>query len=173
MSGVEPLPAALADAVRAIDELPTKAQRRAARVSLRERVLPLRPGLTFLDRPELAGVEERARHLGYAVFRMSTPGPDHREDFFHRVRSDYPLDPPPVSSRSWDALYDSWRSGLHQVPQHRIVIVWPDAVGMRGQAPEEYETAISVLADTAQHLAEPRWMHGRTKVLGVYVARTG
>lgn len=167
---MEALPVELADALRAIDELPTKAQRRAARVLLRERVLPLRPGLTFLDRAELAGVEVRAHHLGYAVFRMSTPGPNHREDFFERIRSDYPLDPPLVGSRSWDALYDSWRSGLHQVPQHRIVIVWPDAAGMREQAPDQFETAISVMSDTARHLAEPRWMHGRTKVLGVFLA---
>lgn len=150
-----------------IAKLPTKQLRRAARAKYRDSVLKLSPGVTFVDRSEFDEIEEKVRLLELPVYRLRTDGPDYREDFFDCVRADFPQDPVLVSSRSWDALVDSVRNGLHESPEARFAILWPDSSGMREHAPEEFETAVIVLDQIAGNLADPRW--GRTRTFSVFV----
>lgn len=49
-----------------------------------------------------------------------------RESFFAAIRTQIPLDPVLVSSRSWDALIDSVSGGLLADGAEGFVIVWPE-----------------------------------------------
>jgi len=77
-----------------------------------------------------------------------------RASFFEAVRATVPLDPPVVSSGSWDALADSLWEGLYTHPARRTAIIWSNARAMEGFAPVDFETALDVLADVASLLAD-------------------
>jgi hypothetical protein len=93
-----------------------------------------------------------------------------RGSFFEAVRSTFPLDPPLMSDRSWDALSDSLWEGLHGMGQVSVVIAWPDAVAFCTAAPDGFATAIQVLADVADGLADQQATAGSPLTVSVFVA---
>jgi len=101
---------------------------------------------------------------------MLPPGINSRESFFDAVRSNLPVDPPLVGSRSWEALSDSLWQGLFATDADMMVIAWRDSGTMTLHAPGDYELAIDVLGHVASTLADPRATQGKPRQLSVYVA---
>ena len=70
----------------------------------------------------LEKIAEERRQEGWRIFRL----PSNiwtKASFFNAVRRTLPLDPPLHSNRVWDALSDSFWSGLDELDDERIVIV--------------------------------------------------
>lgn len=112
----------------------------------------------LLGEPEADGIQT------YVLPR----GLNSRQAFFDAVRATLPLDPPIVGDRSWDALSDSLWGGLDALASERLLIVWPNADAMN-QSPADLRTALRVLSDVAEMLADVNATNGRPKTLTVYV----
>lgn len=124
------------------------------------------------QRTEVLDVEStrrRAEQAGFATFVLPANGIVDRPSFFDAVRATFPLDPPLVGSRSWDALSDSLWEGLHTHPARRIAILWPSTRAMAAAAPSDFEIALNVLADVASLLADPRATQDDPKEVAVVV----
>jgi hypothetical protein len=119
---------------------------------------------------EIDGVLRAARERGVPTFSLSTGDGAGRDAFFDAVRDALPLDPPLVSNRSWDALSDSLFGGLHALGVDRVVVVWPDAPALCDASPTDYATAVSVLTDVSESMAEPKYTNNRPTELSVYLA---
>jgi hypothetical protein len=96
-----------------------------------------------------------AEEAGFATFVMPAKGIVDMHSFFEAVQATFPLDPPLVLLRSWDALSDSLWQGLYTLGARRIAILWPSTQAMAVSAPSDFETAMNVLADVASSLADP------------------
>jgi hypothetical protein len=108
---------------------------------------------------ELIRVSERD---GWKVFCLPSniiDGPT----FFDGVRNTLPLDPPVRSSNNWDALSDSLWSGLDNLDDERIVVVWPDAFRMEALDPEAFRISQIVLRDLVNSLSNPEMTLGKAK----------
>lgn len=90
-----------------------------------------------------------------------------KDEFFDGVRNTLPLDPPLHSNRSWDALADSLWSGLDELEDENIVIVWRDTKCMETQSPEDFSIAIDILNDLPGTLADLKLTVGMSKKLMV------
>ena len=112
----------------------------------------LASGVTACSEHDVRMLHEQVQHLGVPVFVLETGVPADRHTFFAAVRSAFPLDPPVISSRSWDAFSDSLWEGIETLGASQVVILWPDAHQMKSGAPDDYETAIAVLDDVAHSL---------------------
>jgi hypothetical protein len=108
-----------------------------------------------------------AERAGFTVFVL--PDVVDRASFFDAVRATFPLDPPLLGNRSWDALEDSLWEGLYTHPAHRIAILWPSTRAMETAASAELEIALEVLAHVAQSLADPRFTCGAPKEVAILV----
>ena len=80
-----------------------------------------------------------------------------------------PLHPSLESSRSWDALADSLWQGLYELGVPRVVVLWTGSEAVRVTSPQEFDTAVEVLAALADELANPEPTDGRPVELCVYV----
>jgi len=125
----------------------------------------LRPGLHRAATLDVATLEQQAREAGCATFVLPVGIVD-RASFFDGVRSVLPLDPPVLGSGSWDGLDDSLWEGLHELPQRRILILWPNAQGM---VAADLHMAICSLSDVATLLADPDATVGNPKDVTVLV----
>jgi hypothetical protein len=133
--------------------------------------MEIKPGL---HRPGVLDVEETRRQAeaaGYMTFVLPETGILDRASFFDAVRATFPLDPPLLGSRSWDALSDSLWEGLHAHAAKRIVILWPGTHSMATSSPSEFEIALHVLADIAASLANPRATCEQPKEVAILVER--
>jgi hypothetical protein len=110
-----------------------------------------------------------AKQAGHATFLLPATGIVDRASFFDAARATFPLDPPIIGSRSWDALSDSLWEGLHEHPARKIAILWPGARSTAGSASSEFEIALNVLADVASLLADPLATQGGTKEVAIVV----
>jgi len=128
------------------------------------------PGLSLASRAKLADLAQESDRLGVKTFVLSTEGGAGRDAFFDAVRRSLPLDPPVMSSRSWEALLYSLWEGIYSLPENQVVILWEDGDRFKMAAPEEYETALSILADLVRQLADPVATVGEPKSLLVYVS---
>jgi Barstar (barnase inhibitor) len=131
----------------------------------------LKSGLSLVSTADMDGIAQVAVRKEYLLYRISTEGRSGREAFFDAIATDLPLDPPVHGSRSWDALSDSLWEGLHSRNYDCIVILWPDASTMAEESPDDFDTAISVLADVARLLADANATVGRTTDVCIYVGR--
>ncbi len=91
---------------------------------------------------------------------ISTSRYEGRGAFFAAARAGLPLDPPLMSSRSWDALSDSLGGGLIELGSARVVIHWPDADEFAARCPAEFKIARSILDDVASLMADPTMTGG-------------
>jgi hypothetical protein len=124
------------------------------------------PGLFTIDGTEIERLVASYDREGWRIFRL--PGSlASKDEFFEGIRQSLPLDPPLQSNRSWDALSDSLWSGLDNLKEGKIVIVWPDTSRMKALAPEAFSIATSVLMDLISTLADEKTTLGNTKDLRV------
>ncbi|EOD58969.1 barstar family protein [Amycolatopsis vancoresmycina] len=122
-----------------------------------------------IDPSAIDEVLEEATASGAATYVLSVPEPADRAAFFDAVRTTFPLDPPLIGSRSWDALSDSLWEGLRTLDAPRVVIVWRDAEIMSKTHPDDYQTAVAVLEDITATLADAKAAIGSTKIVTVYI----
>ena len=111
--------------------------------------IKLRSGLQQTEVLDLEATRLRAEQAGFTTFALPKHGVVDRASFFDAIRATFPLDPPLVGSRSWDALSDSLWEGLYAHESRRIAILWPTARTMATAALSEFETARQVLVDVA------------------------
>jgi hypothetical protein len=116
---------------------------------------------------DIEAIRLKAEREGYFTFVLPEVGIVDRPSFFEAIRNTLPLDPPVVSSRSWEALGDSLWEGLHSHPAQRIVILWPNSEAMIDST--DREMALSVLADVAKLLEDHQATKGRPKYVAILV----
>jgi hypothetical protein len=124
------------------------------------------PGLFTVDGTEIERLVASYDREGWRIFRLPSSLAS-KDEFFEGIRQSLPLDPPLQSNRSWDALSDSLWSGLDNLKERKIVIVWPDASRMKALAPEAFSIATSILMDLITTLADEKTTLGNTKNLRV------
>jgi hypothetical protein len=126
-------------------------------------------GINRIDKLDVDTTRREAEHAGYAVFVLPGNAIVDGASFFDAVRATLPMDPPLMSSVSWDALSDSLWEGLFRHPARRIAILWPRATSMATSAPAELDTALGVLAQISNLLADTRATCGNPKEIAVLV----
>lgn len=126
-------------------------------------------GINRVDNLDANAIRREAEQAGYTVFVLPKDSIKDVDTFFNAVRATFPLDPPLISSKSWDALSDSLWEGLHTYSAQRITILWPKATRMASSAPAEFKTALSVFTQISNLLADPRATCGNPKELAVLV----
>ncbi len=135
-----------------------------------ENQMALVPGVHEVSEADLASAARVASTVGAAIFSLSTTGAATKADFFDAVRASLPLNPPVVSSRSWEALSDSLWEGLYEAGAALIVITWTGAADLRSASPADYDIAIEVLRDVVSSLGNEKSTVGKPKQVCVYVA---
>ena len=118
---------------------------------------------------EMEAIEQRAHSQGWQIYHLHGSQIRDRETFFEAIRAGFPLNPPLMSNRSWDALSDSLWQGLFELPAHRIIISWSNSDVMAA-SPDDFETAISVFQDIVDSLADPEMTMGSTKEVTVLLS---
>ena len=134
--------------------------------------LKLNAGLLRVETLDVETLRREANQAGYRTFVLPE-GVNDRASFFDAVRSTLPLDPPVVSSHSWDALSDSLWEGLFALEDQRIAILWPGTHTMAHTAAPDLEMALNVLRDVTGSLADPTATSNRPKVVAVVVHGDG
>jgi hypothetical protein len=100
---------------------------------------------------------------------LDTGSHPNRAGFFDEVRRKLPTDPPVLTSRSWDALSDSLWEGLRLANGTKVIIVWRGSQLFQQNSLEDYQTAVEVLADVAESLADAKATLGHPKDLRVFI----
>jgi hypothetical protein len=131
--------------------------------------MQIKAGLHRTGALDVEAARRQAEEAGYTAFVLPEIGIVDRVSFFDAVRATFPLDPPLLGSRSWDALSDSLWEGLHTHAAKRIAILWSGTRTMANSAPSEFEIALNVLADVASSLADPRATCEQPKEVAVLV----
>jgi hypothetical protein len=92
------------------------------------------------------------RAEGWRVFllRRATD----KTGFFAEAAAALPLNPP-VRTPNWDAFNDSLSSGLMDLSEPKLAIVWEDAEAMRREDGDTFSTVYEILANTVFVLADP------------------
>ena len=127
----------------------------------------------MIDPAAVGGVLDEATTNGATTYVLSVPEPADRAAFFDAVRNTFPLDPPLIGSRSWDALSDSLWEGLRTLDATQVVIVWRDAEIMSKTHPSDYQIAVAVLEDITATLADTNATAGSTTIVTVYITQPG
>jgi len=135
--------------------------------------MTLHPGIIRTTALDVEAIRTQAHQEGYVTFALPASGIIDRESFFNTIRATLPLDPPLVSSRSWDALSDSLWEGLRSISNRRIAILWPNARVMTYTASADFELALNVLEDVATSLSDPVLTSGNPKEVAVVVEIAG
>ncbi len=130
--------------------------------------MQLNPGVSQVKELDLDATTHEATDAGFKVFILSS-GIATRDSFFDAVRKSIPLDPPIMSSRSWDALSDSLWSGLNSLDKDRVLIIWPNSAEMAKSSARDFEMALNVLKDVAVSLADREITNGHPKEIRVIV----
>jgi hypothetical protein len=133
--------------------------------------MELSPSLTVIDSIQAAEIKQEAIRNNITAYVISTGRRVGKEAFFDAARSALPLDPPLMSSHSWDALSDSLCEGIRSLSVHRVVVLWPDSSSFSERAPREFDIATSVLADVARSLADLEATRGRPVEMSIYIGR--
>jgi hypothetical protein len=133
--------------------------------------MELSSNLTIIDPEQADEIKQEAVRRNIPAYVISTDQRVGREAFFDAVRGTLPLDPPLMSSRSWDALSDSLWEGIRSLGANRVVVLWPDSSLFSEGAPREFDIATSVLADVARSLADPETTRGRPVEMSIYIGR--
>lgn len=131
--------------------------------------MELKGGLQRTGALDVAAIQRQATHEGFTALVLPGHGVIDRSSFFDAVRETLPLDPPLVGSLSWDALSDSLWEGLYEHSSKRLAIIWPGAGDMATRAAADFETALNVLAEVANLLADQQATLGATKEVAVLV----
>jgi hypothetical protein len=128
------------------------------------------PGVHEVTSEELAAASAGAASTGATVLSLSSEGASTRADFFDAVRESLPLNPPLMSSRSWDALSDSLWEGIYRLDAPVVAILWTGASDLRRNAPDDFAIAIAVLRDMASSLGNENDTNGEPRQVCIYVS---
>jgi hypothetical protein len=131
--------------------------------------MEFKPGLQRTSPLDVEATRLQAEQAGYTTFVLPARGVVDQASFFDAVRATFPLDPPLVGFRSWDALSDSLWEGLYTHPARRLAILWPNTRAMASVASSDFEIALDVLAAVANSLADPRATRDKPKEVVVVV----
>jgi hypothetical protein len=131
--------------------------------------MKLQPGLIMVGAAHLDSIVQAAKLEHVPVYVLPNAGVVDRASFFDAIRATLPLDPPIQSARSWDALSDSLWVGLDTLDADQVLIVWPNAAAMIPASRMEYDQALTVLADVATSLADPKLTQGKPKQVSIIV----
>jgi len=131
--------------------------------------MKIRQGLLRTGCVDVETVRLAAEQAGFTTFVLPRTGVVDRNSFFDAVRATLPLDPSLKSSRSWDALSDSLFEGLHTSDARRIAIIWQGTRTMATSVGSDFETALGVLTDVANLLANAQATLDTTKELAILV----
>jgi len=112
-------------------------------------------GLTTLDQLDVDAALRAAHDQGIRTYLLQ--GVVDHDTFFDTIRANFPLDPPLVSNRSWDALKDSLSGGLINPPDRRVLILWPNTTAMPSY---DREIALRILHQVAVERANPAYANG-------------
>jgi hypothetical protein len=127
----------------------------------------LRAGVRRVLRAQIDEVETSLRDAGWLILRIPCGARD-KDSFLAKLRECVPLDPPmPEPRNNWDALRDSLWNGLCSLSNPCIAIVWSDARTMQCASPRDFGVAASILAETAQGLADSTVTHLPAKRVAV------
>ena len=129
----------------------------------------IKQGLRRIEALDVEATRRDAELAGYTTFVLPESGIVDRASFFDAVRATFPLDPPLMGSRSWDALSDCLWEGLYAHAARRIAILWPSTRVMANSASDDFEIALNVLADVANSLADPLVTRDNPKEVAVLV----
>lgn len=86
-----------------------------------------------------------------------------RTEFFKAVKNNLPLDPILHSDNNWDALSDSLWSGLEELMEKRIIILWPNARKLKLSDNDAFLKASEILNEIAVSLNDEDAIAGNTK----------
>ncbi|MER7990266.1 barstar family protein [Streptomyces noursei] len=103
------------------------------------------------------------------IYEINTGDRSGKVAFFDAIRSSFPLDPPVISCRSWDALSDSLWQGIYSSGHDREVILWPDATIFSRETPEDFRIAMEILEEVAGLFADEVATQGKMKEVCIYV----
>lgn len=131
--------------------------------------MELRQGVQHVSSARLEGVLAAARRPDTCVYALPEVGVRDRDSFFAAVRQRFPLDPPVVSSYSWEALQDSLWSGLDELECARVVIVWPQSRVLAAAAPRDFASVLDMWKSLAEQLHDADATVGRPKEVCVVV----
>jgi hypothetical protein len=131
--------------------------------------MEIKPGLHRIGTLNVEEIRRHAERAGFFTFVLPASGISDRASFNDAVRATFPLDPPLVGSRSWEALSDSLWQGLFTHDARRIAILWPNAQAMASSASSDFDVVLNVLADIVSSLADPRMTRNRPKEVTVMV----
>lgn len=123
-------------------------------------------GVVRMPTGDVARAVNRLRGEHWRMYVLASVIQD-QAAFFDAVRAVLPLDPPLVSNRSWEALEDSLWEGLRLLSEDRIAIIWPNVCLIEQNQPRACATAIRVLTDIADTIADDAFTLGRPKTLRV------
>lgn len=131
----------------------------------------IRPGLSVFAELDLGELKDKASHEGFRVLVLSGVGPG-KKSFFDQVETQLPTDPPLGKVNVWDALADSLWEGLSCLPEHKLLLVWPDSKEFADNSPDEFAIALSVLRDVTEIPMYLDDSPGRRKSVAIFVAAT-
>ncbi|MEA5669305.1 barstar family protein [Stenotrophomonas sp. MH1] len=106
---------------------------------------------------DLGGLAAAARDAGLKVLRVDLEGCSDKRTLLMRLGTQ--LDFPPGWSRNWDALSDALRD-LSWLPANGYAVLFSEATDLRRNSPEDFNTLLDVLSETAISWAEqnvPFW----------------
>lgn len=102
---------------------------------------------------DLGGLAAAARDAGLKVLRVDLEGCSDKRTLLMRIGTQ--LDFPPGWSRNWDALSDALRD-LSWLPASGYAVLFSEAADLRQASPEDFNTLLDVLSETAISWAEHR-----------------
>ncbi|MFE9570297.1 barstar family protein [Streptomyces sp. NPDC006692] len=124
-------------------------------------------GVKEVSHSELPDILGEAARQGIPTLFLDVEGEVDRVSFLRAARTSLPLDPPMQSSRSWDAFSDSLWEGIRLLNGEQLLIVWRNVHLDAGN--EDLQTALAILADTAQSLTDPVTTSRRAKRVSIYL----
>jgi hypothetical protein len=131
--------------------------------------MELRRGLTIIDPSQAQEVRDEAARRDILIYVISTRGQAGRDVIFDAIRRALPLNPPILTSRSWDALADSMWEGIYLLNRPCVVVLWPDSSPFSEAAADEFQIALSVFEQVASELADVGFTVGRAVEACFYV----
>lgn len=131
--------------------------------------MKFRAGVVKLADIDIDSLREEVLVDGGAMFVLPRVGIVDRDTLLDGARTALPMSPPLQGTRSWDAFADSLWQGVVDLPNSRVVVVWPNARAMATNDLAEFGVALEVFEDVARLLLDTRATLGRVRELSVLV----
>ncbi len=122
---------------------------------------------------EIVAAEMAATRDGAEVFTLPS-GIASKDDFFDVARTVFPLNPPlGRDDDNWEALRDSIWSGLDDLGDVSVVIIWPDPWMLADFDPEAGAIAAEILSELPEDLADAELTEGRERAVTTILGTRG